>query len=306
MTVRYARAPSSRLMTLLAPGQFLSPLLVPLKAAGLRLDAQFREGDEVHLYCGQTRLLRAWPSRAGFRFGASSTYTKQANTSGLFRRWSVDEPGLGAALGTYLASVVVGQGWTNKEGKVQATWMQVQHPWRVFDREAALGYDSVPASTAALDVPNVQTLQQAARAVQEQEGWGKPKNFLGSNELDQLGIDEAGNLVLAELKWGDAGDVYWSPAQLVRYLLHWQVALPTVMEQVQALIDAKIALGLLPVNLPKLTGRMRPVVAWGEKQPSAEKLRRFRHMLAWAQAFVPPGHGPLEAWCIDNGAARPV
>ena len=64
MTARYDRAPSLELLRQLEEGGLLAPLGRQWSVAGVPLDLQFREHDEVHLYCGLTRLVAA---RRGLR-----------------------------------------------------------------------------------------------------------------------------------------------------------------------------------------------------------------------------------------------
>ena len=92
MTVRYDRAPCAALLLLLADGGLLAALRRPWSVAGLPLDLQFREHDEVHLYCGLTRLVAARRRADGVRLAASPTYTSQPCARGLFRTWREDEP----------------------------------------------------------------------------------------------------------------------------------------------------------------------------------------------------------------------
>ena len=61
-TVTYERAPSKELCALLAPGEFLSPICDLHRHNvevydGLGLDVHFRRDDEIHAYCGLTRLF---------------------------------------------------------------------------------------------------------------------------------------------------------------------------------------------------------------------------------------------------------
>ena len=53
----YDRAPSPRLRPLLAPGEFLAPLLATRSLEGIDLEVHLCRKEEVHLYCGLTRLV---------------------------------------------------------------------------------------------------------------------------------------------------------------------------------------------------------------------------------------------------------
>ena len=139
MTTRYNRAPSEDLLYHLVGDGLLAPLLRPWTVAGLPLDLQFREGDEVHLYCGLTRLVRAKKDRHEISLSAYKTYQQQPCAAQLFRKWLPTDSGFGEALAAYLADVQVGAQWVSGEGLVQAAWMAVQNPWVTLDREAVIG-----------------------------------------------------------------------------------------------------------------------------------------------------------------------
>ena len=59
VTYFYDRAPSEELRALLAPRGFLRPLidLRERTVASFKLDVHLRANDEVHVYCGLTRLM---------------------------------------------------------------------------------------------------------------------------------------------------------------------------------------------------------------------------------------------------------
>ena len=112
--------------------------------AGLKLDVHLRRGDEVHVYCGRTRVLTAKRAAHGsVTVWAHETYRKQPCAKPLFRSWKSDaRAAFEAALDAYVREVQVGKQWTKGEGAVQARWSRIRAPWIPFDREAVLGYDS--------------------------------------------------------------------------------------------------------------------------------------------------------------------
>ncbi len=77
----YRRAPSKRLLALLKPGEFLSPLidLNECNVQGLCLDVHFRPGDQVAVYCGQANILTVElrPREKLVRVRANDTYRQQ-------------------------------------------------------------------------------------------------------------------------------------------------------------------------------------------------------------------------------------
>lgn len=291
--MRYARTPSEPLMKAL--DGLLLPLRQPWTVAGLPLDLQLRERDEVMLYCGLTRLVVAQCRPPFVTLTAHKTYKSQPCAKALLRPWRLDEQGLGAALADYLGNVVVSRSHTAKEGKVQAAWMTVADPWQSLDREAVIGGGTSPF--AAVD--------RATDAVRKLgSGWAKLDGPKAGNELDQLAIDPAGRLVLVELKHGQASKLYQAPLQALRYAWEWAGAVQTLLPELEELIEAKQRLGLLPANLPKLNGELRVAVAWGEEQPSPRVLRRLDLVVDALKKHLPPGLGEIEVWKRDGLTGR--
>ena len=131
---RYRRTSSTELLKLLREGEFLSPLVgLSRKQTGnydLPLDVHLRLGDEVHVYCGLTRLVTAKRRKSGsIKIWAAKAYEDQDREKRLFRDWNSDEFGFEEALDSYLHKVEVDSGWIAKEGKVQADWACVTNPW---------------------------------------------------------------------------------------------------------------------------------------------------------------------------------
>ena len=304
MTARYGRAPSDALLALLADGALLSPLRQPWTVAGLPLDLQLREGDQVHLYCGLTRLLTAQPTRAGVRLRAHTTYTDQPCAAALFRTWAPAEPGFAQALQGYLSSVQVDPRHVNREGRVQAQWMALHEPWIPLDREAVIGRTTSGARADALAAPAVHAASLAVDRLAQAEGWQRPHPPKGANELDQLAVDPQGRLVLVELKHARASEVVTAPLQALRYAWEWQAAQPGLLPALGRLLDARRRLGLAPPSTPDLTGDLRLAVAWGEGAPSAEVERRLRAVRRIVHDHLPPGLHEVELWSLREG--RPV
>lgn len=306
MTARYDRAPSPALLALLEGDGLLAPLLRPWSVAGVRLDVQFREGDEVHLYAGLTRLVAARRTPLGVRLHASPTYTRQPCAAALFRPWAPADAGFGEALAAYLGGVAVDPRWVRREGLVQAAWMGIETPWATLDREAVIGRADSAARADALDAPAVHAAFEAVDRRAQQEGWRRPSPPKGANELDQLAVDDAGRLVLVELKEAGASEVVTAPLQALRYVWEWHAALPDLLPSLRALGDARRRLGLLPPSTPPLSGRLRAAIAWGEGSPSAEVLRRLREVKALVDAHLPDGVAEVEVWSLRHGRAARV
>lgn len=111
----YERVPSRRLRQALAPDGFLASLLVERTVAGVDLELHLRRGDEVHLYCGLTCLVKSGlAGRGSVWIESHRTYASQPcatrlihpeRTRGVgrdYRRntWSMSESGLADALDT--------------------------------------------------------------------------------------------------------------------------------------------------------------------------------------------------------------
>ena len=128
----YDRAPSKELRALLALRGFLRPLidLRERTVAGLRLDVHLRANDEVHVYCGLTRLMVVRRSAGGtVVVTADLAYRKQDCDTQFFKEWNGTESNeFVEALESYLRGVNVRPSFTAGEGNVQSLWSRVTDP----------------------------------------------------------------------------------------------------------------------------------------------------------------------------------
>ncbi len=290
-TQPYDRAPSPELQRLLRRDGFLEPLLALANenTGGVGLDVHLRRNDEVHVYCGMTRVLTAQRLWAGdVKITAHRTYTSQSCARDLFRTWRAGQPGFGRALTTYVRGVKVGPRWTKAEGAVQMQWSRVRKPWTPFDREVVLEHQA-----EATSFPKVRLALAELTNIAKRSGWAAPK--AGSVELDQLAVDARGRLVLIELKDASkrTSDVYYAPFQLLQYVWVWHNALDAVRNGVQALLDARVDTGLTP-RVPRLSGGMRAVVGFGRDLRSPEVKRRHGVVLKVVNKHLPRGVGNVE------------
>ena len=219
----YERAPSEQLMDLLAPGGFLEPLihLRERTVAGVDLDVHLRANDEVHVYCGLTRLIVARRGGDGtVLLTANRAYCRQDCDAHLFKEWKGTESNeFAEALDAYLHRVKVRPRHTAREGKVQSLWSKVTGPWIPFDREVVLGgrrKESQELRTARTELEDLATSQSKSAGPRGQ--WSPPPS--GGREIDQLSVDAGGRPVLLELKNAAAGSspVYYTPFQLLQYV----------------------------------------------------------------------------------------
>ena len=321
----YERVPSRRLCQALAPDGFLAPLLVERTVAGVGLEQHLRRGDEVHLYCGLTCLVKGGLEGSGSVWIESHRrYACQPCASRLFRQkrkkrvsrdyrrdsWSVGEPGLAEALDTFLTGVRVDRRQT-REGAIQARWSRIGEPWIMIDKEAALAYPSAAARDRLLKKafhPSVKEARSELMALalsrrslpKRRDRWAMPPDPKDSLKLDQLAVDPAGNLVLVEVKdaSGSPSKIYYAPFQLLQNVWEWHFALDEVRESLQELLDARVDLGLTSPATPAVSGGIRAAVGFGDDGRSGEVRRRYAQVLAVANAHLPPGVAPIETWVL--------
>ena len=299
----YDRAPSPELLKLLRPNGLLEPLLslANENTGGVGLDLHFRRNDEVHVYCGMTRILNAkclWGRDV--RITAHRTYASQVCARDLFRTWRAGESGFSRALTTYVHGVEVGARWTKAEGAIQMQWSRVRKPWVPLDREVVL-----EGQADASVFPKVRAALADLTAIAASSGWAAPKP--GATELDQLGVDSCGRLVLIELKDASksAADLYYAPFQLLQSVWVWHDALDAVRDGVRALIDARVDIGLTP-QVPRLSGGIRAVVGLGRDVRSPEVRRRYGVVLKVVNRHLPRGVPDTEVWEHSGAELRQV
>ncbi len=303
----YDRPPSAELRNLLLPGGFLEylPGLNRRLVAGVELDVHLRIHDEVQVYCGLTRLADIRRASDGtVVVSAHPAYRRQDCGTKLFGRWNPDRPGeFNLALDVYLDNVAVGRRNIAAEGAVQCLWSSVTEPWICFDREAVLAYPSSGPLLGPDASCQLASAKTELRSLAAREGWGDVPQV--GNKLDRLGVDPDGRLVLLELKNSGAGpaSVFYSPYQLLHYVWEWHSALETVRPQLQALIDARVELGLTPPPFPWLTGGIRPAMGFGADRRSPEVKRRYGEVLRIVNRHLPPEVSPIETWIIEGDAA---
>ena len=305
-TPAYDRAPSRELQEHLSPGGFLAPLLAlsKRKVARCRLDVHLRRCDKVIVYCGLTKLVDVCLKNGMADVTAQRTYTTQPCVGDLFREWNTRESGFEETLSDYLDNVVVAEAQTGREGSIQARWSRITEPWIPFDRDAVLAYDSETEKAKAMEFKEVEEAYVQLGAIvssrrklpSRKDHWAKLPQKKKSNELDQIAVDPQGRLVIVELKDASASDIYYAPLQLLQYAWEWHNALGTVRGSLQSLIDARVALGLTPANVPRITGGIRVAIGFGGDDRSEEVRHRYERVLAVVNAHLPSRVPPIETW----------
>ena len=300
----YDRVPSGHLKRLVSSGGILESLpgLNHRRVAGTELDVHLRVADEVQVYCGLTRLLVVRRTAEGtVAVSAHRTYREHDCGKDIFRDWRPeDSADFRESLDRYVASVSVNRRHVAGEGAVQSLWSRVAEPWVSFDREAVLSYPSpVPRRIADGLVQARQELQ----SMFDRERWDDVPKV--GNKLDRLAVDSDGRLVLLELKNAGASSasVFYSPYQLLHYVWEWHCALEIVRPQLQALIDARVELGLTSPSVMKLTGDIRPAIGFGPDRRSASVKHRYGEVLRICNEHRPPGVPCIETWAIEDDAS---
>ena len=169
-------------------------------------------------------------------------------------------------------------------------WSRVSEPWVPIDREVVLeGQDD------ALAFPRVRAALADLTAIAASNGWAAPAP--GATELDQLGVDSCGRLVLIELKDASksTASLYYAPFQLLQSIWVWHDAFDAVLDGVQALISARIDAGLTR-PIPRLSGDIRAVVGFGRDLRSPKVRRRQGVVLTVVNRHLPDGAPDIEMW----------
>lgn len=306
----YPRAPSDRLRELLTGDGFLAPLaeLSKRQVGGCQLDVHFRSGDEIDVYRGSARLINAKRlMNDGVKFDADRKYRRGGYEGHLFRKWGADEAGLEIALNEYMEHVSASGLRVVAEARVQDSWSRLTSPWISIDREVAFeggihGQIRPQVKKAFQVVADI-----ACRLNRNGDTWKTPTMPTGK-QLDRLGVDEQGHLVLAELKHASStnySSIFYAPLQLLAYIHEWHVALSHehIVQQLQKLISARTFLER-SAKFASLTGHIRPAICFGVDERSKEVKRRYYEVLGVANAHLPNNVRPIETWMI-GGDGKP-
>ncbi len=298
-TPAYDRVPSLALQELLSPGGFLSPLvgLADREIDSYRHDVHFRDRDEFHVYRGLTRLFTArLVSGTEVNLTAHPSYWAQTCARNFLRRWNTYESGFSEGLDCYVNEIKVSPRFLCAEGAVQDRWSRVSFPWTPFDHEGVLG----GPHRASRDFAQVESALAELTELATDQVW--PALRATGTKVDQLAVDPKGSLVLLELKDASksTSEVYYSPFQLLQYVWEWKDALETVRSNLQAVIDARVEVGITPVGLHPLAGGIRAAVGFGADLRSPEVRRRYFLVLDVVNRYLPDNIAPLETWAINE------
>ena len=299
----FPRAPSRQLQELLKEG-YLKPLLSLSKRniGGCNLDIHFRSNDKVQVYCGRASLISVeLKNDDTVIVSANESYKTEKYQGNLYWVLSEDDGSFWQELNNYLDDVPAHHRMMQGEGLIQDRWSCIEYPWVSFDRESGLKYNSAPERDKETSFPIVEEARNKIINIASQNGWEEPTEQLARRQIDRLGIDSEGNLVLGELKVAK-GSMYYSPLQLLEYIHEWYNAFKCklIRLHVGKLIDARRNLGLIP-DVPPLTGNIRAAVCFGEDNRSNEVKRRYDIVLGVVNQHLPPGVlRPIETWSLGK------
>ncbi|MDE2843827.1 MAG: hypothetical protein OXN21_10655 [Chloroflexota bacterium] len=277
--------------------------MAPRELHGYRHDVHFRARDDLHVYRGLSRLFDArLVSDSELNLTAHPTYQAQPGAENFLRRWDVHDPGFSGDMHRYINEIMVSSSFLSAEGAVQDRWSRVNFPWTPFDREGVLGG---PHRTGR-EFARVDLALAELKELATVERWPIPTAT--GTAVDQLAVDTEGRLVLLELK--DArkrsSDVYYSPFQLLQYVWEWNDVLAAVRSNIQAVIDARVEVGLTSGGLPPLEGGIRAAVGFGADLRSPEVRRRYCLVLDVVGSYLPDSIAPMETWAISESGPVPL
>ncbi len=276
---------------------------------GVDLNVHLRRDDELHVYCGRTRLVKVrWRNTVRqIHVDAHSSYKRQPCAGSLFNSWNPgDSHEFTKALHAYLDEVVVGGQQVQGEGELQFRWSRVVDPWIPFDREAELESGLVLTPKARARLRNAEK-ELSGRIKRDADEWRTRKSNSGrSGKIDQLAVDPNGHLVLVELKNVERSNSssYYAPFQLLRYVWEWHCALDSAYEELNKMIEARKKLNLTLREASRIKGGLRAAVCFGADRRSCEIRRRYCIVLEIANRHLPDGVPPIETWAFEG--SRPV
>lgn len=275
---------------------FISQPIIPdhKKFPGLaEFDVQFREDNNVSIYCGLTKILNIKFYHRGnipFTFQANKAYKNQFYFPVI---QNYTEPELmQKSIIDYFNNVVVDPKWWIKEGVVQTTfylscakyWNKTK-PAGIFDKEIVFGFPS-DQEKGTYNERYFKQIDQIKKKLGGQKKWAHFNNKL-PNEIDLLGISSEGNsLYLIEVKSDNANSyqIYYSPFQLLYYFNRLKDAIsenPKIKASINALVKQKKDIGLFPTDFPELTQikKIIPVLAVKNKNWSHEVNNRLKTVI---------------------------
>lgn len=315
MSITYDRIAPEHFTAQLGKSGCFDPLVRFAREEPL-LDLQFRSGSgtepRITLYYGLTALLdvrgqtkakESSPDDPVFEINPHkgqkataklpATLTGKRKASHLAEAWPEIE--------RYLRSLMteMNQRWTRGEGAVPSS-LKATGLISVIDSEVVLRF-SIDTERRGIKTEVSQNYLKALSRTPVNESWWKvPLSF--GNELDILGVDEQGRVLLVELKQASAtSGIAWAAAQVSVYrklFERWIMQDPErAVRTLNDTLRQRRRLGLAgggdwPIAAPL---QLVPVIGIGGGEPSKEAIRRF-HMVQDRLCQEGVGYDDLEVW----------
>ena len=264
-------------------------------------DLDFQTGNDPNknrswfsVYRGTGRLLTIECMNNRSRIVADDTY-KTIDTS--FFDWPVDEDSFTRYLTAVSRSAVLGKYYMNERGEKKEGYFQTlvgrrytiglesDDDFVVFDKEFVLGFAS---AQERIDWNRTIVEEQNRRiaALRESYTGNLPREIGGTyGEVDLLGLNKDGDLVVVEIKQGASAKTALAPVQLGFYSRQLEKVLQEQADSfygiVKKMVKQKVELGLIdwPAGreMPqRLSGRVHCLLVVGDDRFSPTIIKRYR------------------------------
>jgi hypothetical protein len=200
---------------------------------------------------------------------------------------------------------------TDNEGAVQARVSRGVDGWfRAIDRETMFAFESRATEGRELERIRAPLGGVVNRVRESGEPWTK-KGATPSLKLDVLGVDDAGRLLVIEVKPGhQTGTLAWTPYQVAHYMglvQAWVQGTEDAASVLNTMLAQRQQLGLLQSGWA-ISSRMDlvPVIAVGLPVKSKAVDSRFQCVHEAVQDLTPALINGLEIWGVepaDRGGA---
>lgn len=279
-------------------------------------DIQFRENNNVAVYCGLTKVLNIKFNQRGgipFRFNSKS-YSKQSCFPSIEINTNPEQ--VIQAVHNYLNQMIIDDKWWKKEGIVQTQYIslcsrnwKISAPAAIFDKELVFSYKSEKVKTFLHNKYTEQINSIKNKLINNIGNNWKAIKETGAEEIDLMGFSAKGNeLYIIEVKGNNASadQIYYSPFQLLYYIYQWNDALnnsPKIVQNINDLVNQKKVISLLPANFPKLNEveKIIPVLAVQKKTWSDEVQNRLESTIRFINLNTNRSLLNFEIWEINNG-----
>lgn len=331
--VVFDRLVSPALESVLGPRGPLRGLVVRSLSSNGLFDLQLRANPKsktswASVYVGLTAVLHVEDSGGGFRLRVHKTHQRTAASDAPWEQvLTRDElsnwaPAIEAYLDVICAPGQVAASFTDNEGRIQGSLCTGSaQPTVGFQREAVMAFRSASARAALIEPfrSRILAAAEAGTPTPVPKWWPGVRNHgapprLGL-EIDVLGVDEDGRLLVIEVKPPNALEgIAWAPAQVRLYaetVALWLEIDPDAVDRISRMCAQRLRIGL-PAPAPELPAapslRVVPVVAIGEGMTSPEAFDRLGKVHE-ALVTAPPHSAridPMEVWLVDpDGSVTP-